>query len=152
MGGARIIVLACARCVSARSVRLELRDTATGCTGEKKILCCGYVAKKMIPSFSSVAGCSKQVEKQHTNKRQSASPKSVKITTSPRVKIYTSCMGQLIPWIRLCNVGQARLLCRLTIGLLVHSLTSCIGIIISSQCSAQMFSEQAGDYSSSSKE
>ena len=67
MGGASAIALACACYVSARSVRLELRDTATGCTGEKKILCCGYVAKKMIPSFSSVAGCSKQVEKHHTH-------------------------------------------------------------------------------------
>ena len=46
-------------------------------------------------------------------------------------------------------MGQARLLCRLTKGLLVHSQR--VGIIISSECSAQMDSEQAGDYSFSSR-
>ena len=42
--------------------------------------------------------------------------------------------------------GKTRL-CRLTIGLLVHS--QCVGVIISSKCSAQMGFERAGDYSSS---
>ena len=39
--------------------------------------------------------------------------------------------------------------CVATIGLLVHS--QCVGIIFSSECSAQMGPEQAGDYSSSSR-
>ena len=47
-------------------------------------------------------------------------------------------------------MGQARLLCRLDIGLLVHS--QCVGNMISSEWSAQMGSERAGDYSCSSKE
>ena len=47
-------------------------------------------------------------------------------------------------------MGQARLLlCRLTTGLLVYS--QCWYYIISSECFAQMGSEQAGDYSSSSR-
>ena len=45
-------------------------------------------------------------------------------------------------------MGQARLLCRLTIGLLVHSQRA--GIIIGSEYSAQMGSERAGVWSSSS--
>ena len=50
----------------------------------------------------------------------------------------------------MCHLGydyavwrKTRLLCKLTIGLLVHS--QCVGIIISSECSAQMDSERAGD-------
>ena len=47
-------------------------------------------------------------------------------------------------------MGQTRLLlCRLTIYRVTRSLTMCRYIILSSECSAQMGSEQAGDYSSS---
>ena len=46
-------------------------------------------------------------------------------------------------------MGQVRLLCRLNIGLLVHSQR--VGNIFSSECSAQMGSGQAGYYSSSSR-
>ena len=57
--------------------------------------------------------------------------------------------GYAIGWIRLCSMGQARLRDRLTIGLLVHA--QCAGIYVSSECSAQMGSEQAGYCSSSSR-
>ena len=55
----------------------------------------------------------------------------------------------MIPWIRLCSMWGMpdHVLYRLTIGLLFHS--QMIGIIISSECPAQMSSEQAGDCSSS---
>ena len=45
--------------------------------------------------------------------------------------------------------GKTRLLGRLTIGLFVHA--QCVGTIISSECSAQIGSERAGFFSSSSR-
>ena len=47
--------------------------------------------------------------------------------------------------------GKTRLLCRLTIGFPVYSQVCCGIIIIISECSAQMGSVQAGDYSSPSR-
>ena len=55
-------------------------------------------------------------------------------------------MGICLPSIRLCSMGQDP---TTTIGLLVHS--QCVCIISSSECSDQMSSERAIDYSSSSR-
>ena len=55
---------------------------------------------------------------------------------SAKVYIISPVWEQLIPWTRLCSMGQARLQCRLTIGLLVHS--QCVGIIVSPACAAQI--------------
>ena len=61
------------------------------------------------------------------------------LPTAPRVKIRPPAWGQVIHRTRLCSMGQVRLLCRLTIGWLLHSQCVRVGIIISPECSAQMW-------------
>ena len=102
-----------------------------------------------MPSFLTVACYSRHVGKQHAHEWQSASPKTVKTTTTPRVMITPSWKGIDVT---LDTIMQYR--ADLTIVQVNHRITRsltmwCVGINISSECSAQMGSERAGDNSSS---